>query len=72
MSFHSPKPPVRQKPPRHALLFELIRQRSMAKYVNRQASRRPPSDPGDLTELARAAAQSLGLPPETRAPVLWD
>jgi hypothetical protein len=70
MSYQSPTPPVRQKPPRHALLFELIRQRSMAKYVNTRISSRPPNDPRDLAALARAAEHSLGLPQETQPPVL--
>ncbi|WP_085825094.1 hypothetical protein [Roseovarius gaetbuli] len=70
MSFHAPASSLRQKPPRHALLFELIRQRSMAKHVNKRVLSRPPHDPGDLAAIARAAEHSLGLPPETQPPVL--
>jgi hypothetical protein len=70
MSFHAPASSLRQNPPRHALLFELIRQRSMAKYVNTRISSRPPNDPGDFAAIARAAEHSLGILPETRPPVL--
>lgn len=70
MSFHAPTPSLRQKPPRHALLFELIRQRSMAKHVNMRVMSRPPNDPDDLAAIARAAEHSLGILPESAPPVL--
>jgi len=70
MSFQSPTPPVRQKPPRHALLFELIRQRNMAKFISDRVENRPPAAPTHLDHLARSAGRSLGMPPETRPPVL--
>ncbi|WP_294607698.1 hypothetical protein [Roseovarius sp.] len=68
MSFEAPLPSVRQKPPRHALLFELIRQRSVAKYVNHRISKQPPADPADLMHLAHVAQRSLGISAGRQAP----
>ncbi len=70
MSFESPKPVVRRKSSRHALLFELMRQRNMAKFISDRISNQPPTDPTDLKQLVRAADRSLGLPPEIRPPML--
>ncbi|SEK96810.1 hypothetical protein SAMN05443999_10331 [Roseovarius azorensis] len=53
-------PPERQTPqPRHALLFELIRQRGMAQSVNRRIARTATPDPADLSHFAVMAARSL-------------
>ena len=53
-------PPARRTPqPRHALLFELIRQRGMAQSVNRRIARAATPDPTDLSHFAAMAARSL-------------
>lgn len=70
MSFESPKPVIRRKSSRHSLLFELMRQRNMAKFIGDRISNQPPTDPTDLKQLARIAAHSLGIPPEIHPPVL--
>ncbi len=46
--------------PRHALLFELIRQRGLAQSVNRRIARAARPQPADLSHLAMIAARSLG------------
>lgn len=54
-------------PPRHALLFELIRQRGLAQSVNRRMPRVAKADPADLSHLAMIAARSLGVPEQSPA-----
>jgi hypothetical protein len=70
MSYETRRPEVRCKSLRHALLFELIRQRNMAKFISDRIGNQPSTDPTDLDRLARSAGLSLGMPPETRPPVL--
>lgn len=70
MSYQTGRPKVGRKSVRHALLFELIRQRNMAKFISDRVENRPPAAPADLDHLARSAGRSLGMPPETRPPVL--
>ncbi|MFU8778430.1 MAG: hypothetical protein ACNA7M_12275 [Roseovarius sp.] len=63
----NPNPRPKRDRARHALLFELIRQRSMAQYVSRRNPDLPETDPSDLLLFAQAAARSIA--PENHAPL---
>lgn len=60
-------PPSPVATPRHALLFELIRQRGLAQSVNRRIARAARPQPADLSHLAMIAARSLGAPDQPSA-----
>jgi len=47
--------------PRHALLFELIRQRSVAQHVSNRIARTPPPDPAEALVFADGARKSLDM-----------
>ena len=66
MSQSTPWPRPKLDRARHALLFELIRQRSMADHVSRRSANLPEMDPADLHLCAAAAARSIA--PDERAP----
>ena len=70
MSFESHRPEVWRESSRHGLLFELIRQRNMAKFISDRVGNQPPTDPTDLGQIARRAARSLDIPPTIRPTVL--
>ncbi|WP_235575698.1 hypothetical protein [Roseovarius tolerans] len=48
-----------EKSPRHALLFELIRQRSMAQHVSQRIAQTPPANPVEVLLFADDARRSL-------------
>lgn len=54
---------------RHRLLFELIRQRSIAYYVSQQKRALPEDDPVDLQRLVQCAVRSID-PERPRQPLL--
>lgn len=60
-------PPPALVAPRHALLFELLRQRGLAQSVNQRLARSRPARPPDLSHLAMIAARSLGGPDQAAA-----
>lgn len=64
-SLDLPRPP--SATPRHALLFELIRQRGLAQSVSLRIARAAPPQPVDLSHLAMIAARSLGAPDQPSA-----
>jgi len=47
--------------PRHALLFELIRQRSMAQHVSQRIAQTPPPNPAETLLFADDARRSLDM-----------
>lgn len=47
--------------PRHALLFELIRQRSMAQHVSQRIAQKPPPNPAEALLFADDARRSLDM-----------
>ena len=57
----TPDPNPRPQCPhqRHLLLFELIRQRSMAQYVSQKRSAAPDVNPADLHLFAQTANRSI-------------
>lgn len=59
MSQPDPHPRPNRTRARHALLFELIRQRSMAQSVTRRQSESPEPDAIDLHHIARTASRSI-------------
>lgn len=65
MSQPDPRPRPKLDRARHALLFELIRQRSMAHHVSRRNPNLPETDPADLHLFVQAAARSIA--PDERA-----
>lgn len=67
MSQSDPRPRTKLDRARHALLFELIRQRSMAHYVSRRNPDLPETDPSDLHLFAHSACRSIA--PVDRQPL---
>lgn len=65
MSQSDPRPRPKLDRARHALLFELIRQRSMAQYVSRRNPDQPETDPADLHVFVQTASRSIA--PQERA-----
>ena len=65
MSQSDPRPRPKLDRARHALLFELIRQRSMAHHVSRRVTDLAETDHADLHLFAQAAARSIA--PDERA-----
>ncbi|WP_101068159.1 hypothetical protein [Roseovarius salinarum] len=53
--------------PRHARLFELIRQRDEAERIASRTADRPAPDPQDLRAFARQAARSFDARPRETA-----
>lgn len=52
--------------PRHALLFELIRQRSMAQHVSQRIAQTPPHNPAEALLFADEARRSLVMQGQPR------
>lgn len=70
MNHFNPHPPPRPlAQPRHALLFELIRQKGMAQSVNRRIARSGKPNPADLAHFAMMAARSLANPDQPATPM---
>ncbi|PIV78280.1 MAG: hypothetical protein COW54_10210 [Rhodobacteraceae bacterium CG17_big_fil_post_rev_8_21_14_2_50_63_15] len=65
---HQP-PLCRSASPRHALLFELIRQRGLAQSVSQRLASAPERHPADLLYLATLAARSLSA--RDQPPARW-
>lgn len=63
MSYAGPRPRPMPVKPRHSLLFELIRQRSMAQDVAQRVARKKSclrdDDPVDFHQFAQAACRSI-------------